>query len=122
MPEDFNTRMREASVKVANYLKLELGIAATAGDSELSDNVFTIRIEGGLNRVEQLVAQDPSGPDLLRRTFDIAHSTYADHVSGIVSRVLNIPVVDSRTRVDSNGGSVDLIFLLAHPNSSARVG
>jgi uncharacterized protein YbcI len=105
---------------VANFLKLELGIAAVAGDSELHDNILTIRIDGGLNRIEQIVAHDPSGHDLLRRVYDIAHSDYADHVSGIVSRILDIPVVDSRTRVDTNVGAISLIFLLAHSAADAR--
>jgi uncharacterized protein YbcI len=114
MAANMASRIREASVKVANFLKLELGIAAVAGDSDLRENILTIQIDGGLNRIEQIVAQDPSGHDVLRRVYDIAHADYAEHVSNIVSRVLGIPVVDSRTRVDTRYCSISLIFLLAH--------
>lgn len=95
-------------------MRREFGLSPTEATADLCGAVLRVTLEDAVSPMGRVIARVPGGEAVLASVYETLHDVNRDRMHGIVSRILGVPVRQSRVEADLPTWDVIVTFGLTN--------
>ena len=81
-------------------MRREFGLSPTEASADLCGSVLRVTLENAVSPMGRIIAKVEGGETVLTNVYDTLHDVNRDRMHGMVSRILGVPVRQSRVEAD----------------------
>lgn len=109
----------EAAFKVERFMRREFGLSPTEANADLCGTVLRVTLENAVSPMGRIIAkvqggESVGGEAVLANVYDTLLDVNRDRMHAMVSRILGVPVRQSRVEADLPTWDVIVTFGLAN--------